>query len=168
MNNQGVLLGVIVAILVIIAGYFLFFNTASQEAVISPEPTVDLTDETADIEAIGSPVPLVSSAPAASPSPAAAKPAAGAVKEFAVTGANFAFTPKEIRVKQGDTVRVTYTSQGGFHDWRLDAFNAATKVLQSGQSETVEFVANKAGQYEYYCSVGNHREMGMVGKLIVE
>ncbi|MEY4731380.1 MAG: hypothetical protein RL681_326, partial [Candidatus Parcubacteria bacterium] len=46
-------------------------------------------------------------------------------------------------------------------------FNAATKVLTDGQSETIEFVANKAGTFEYYCSVGSHRQMGMKGTLTV-
>ena len=38
----------------------------------------------------------------------------------------------------------------------------------TGQIDEVEFVVDKAGTFEYYCSVGNHRQMGMVGKLIVE
>jgi len=32
----------------------------------------------------------------------------------------------------------------------------------------VTFVADKAGEYEFYCSVGQHRANGMVGKLIVK
>ncbi len=93
----------------------------------------------------------------------------GTIKEFAVTGKNFSFNPSEIKVKKGDTVRITFTSVGGFHDWVVDEFeNAETKQLQSGQSDTIEFVADKAGTFEYYCSVGNHRQMGMVGNLIVE
>jgi len=89
-------------------------------------------------------------------------------KDVTVTGKNFSFAPNEIRVKQGDTVRVTFMNQTGTHDWRLDEFKAATKIVQSGQQETVVFVADKKGQFEYYCSVGNHRQMGMRGTLIVE
>ena len=54
------------------------------------------------------------------------------------------------------------------HDWVLDEFNAKTKVIQGGQTDTVEFTASKAGTFEYYCSVGQHRQMGMVGKFIVQ
>lgn len=93
---------------------------------------------------------------------------APSVKSFTVTGTNFAFAPKEMRVKKGDTVRVTFNNASGVHDWKLDAFNVATKVLQAGKSETVEFVASKTGTFEYYCSVGEHRAMGMRGNLIVE
>jgi plastocyanin len=85
-----------------------------------------------------------------------------------LTGHNFAFDQKEIRVKQGDTVVVNFTSTDGFHDFKVDEFNAATARVSTGQTSSVTFVADKAGTFEYYCSVGSHRAMGMVGKLIVE
>jgi len=90
------------------------------------------------------------------------------VKAFTVTGSNFKFSLKEIRVKKGDTVRITFKNSGGNHDWKVDEFNAGTKVLSTGQEETIEFVANKTGTFEYYCSVGSHRSMGMKGNLVVE
>ncbi len=90
------------------------------------------------------------------------------VKEFEVSGNNFAFSPTEIIVNQGDTVRINFTNSGGFHDLVIDEFNARTKQLADGAKETIEFVADKTGTFEYYCSVGKHREMGMVGNLIVK
>lgn len=90
------------------------------------------------------------------------------VKTFEVEGRPFEFSVKEMRVKQGDIVRVTFSSIEGLHDFTIDEFNARTKQLQAGESDTVEFVADKTGTYEYYCSVGNHRQMGMRGNLIVE
>lgn len=89
-------------------------------------------------------------------------------KVFQLSNAGFSFTPKEITVKKGDTVKIEFTSKGGIHDWVLDAFDAKTKQLQIGETGEVTFVANKAGTFEYYCGVGNHRQMGMVGNLIVE
>lgn len=92
----------------------------------------------------------------------------GSIKSFTVTGTNFSFSPSEMRVKKGDTVRITLKSTTGMHDLRIDEFGVGTKVLRaSDSSETIEFVANKAGTFEYYCSVGNHRAMGMRGNLIV-
>lgn len=93
---------------------------------------------------------------------------AEAAKEFTVEGSKFSFSVKEIKVKKGDKVRVTFTNKDGVHDWRLDEFSAATKQIEAGQSEIVEFTANQAGTFEYYCSVGQHRKNGMAGKLIVE
>lgn len=89
-------------------------------------------------------------------------------KVFNVSGANFTFDTKEIRVKRGDTVVINFKSSGGFHDWVLDEFNAKTSQVQTGQTSSVTFVADRTGTFEYYCSVGTHRQQGMVGKLIVE
>ena len=85
-----------------------------------------------------------------------------------VVGKPFAFTPKEIRVKQGQTVQINFTNEQGTHDLVLDEFGARTPVIQTGQKASVTFVADKKGTFEYYCSVGDHRARGMVGKLIVE
>lgn len=101
-------------------------------------------------------------------SPTGAAAEQGAVKEFTITGSNFSFDPKEIKVKKGDTVKILFKNADGFHDWRVDEFNAATKKIKGGEQDSVQFVADKAGTFEYYCSVGEHRKMGMKGNLIVE
>ena len=92
----------------------------------------------------------------------------GETKTFTVTGKSFEFSVKEIRVKKGDRVRINFSSTEGFHDWVVDEFDAASERVQTGGSTSVEFVADTAGSFEYYCSVGNHRAMGMTGTLIVE
>ena len=92
----------------------------------------------------------------------------GTSKNFELTGKPFEFSLKEMKVKKGETVKVTFTNVQGFHDWTLDGYNVKTKQLPAGQSETVIFVADKAGTFEYYCGVGNHRDQGMKGSLIVE
>lgn len=89
------------------------------------------------------------------------------VKEFMVSGTSFAFAPKILTVNKGDTVKITFYNAQGFHDLVIDEFNAKTKQLPAGQSETITFVADKVGTFEYYCSVGSHRQQGMVGTLTV-
>jgi cytochrome c oxidase subunit II len=89
-------------------------------------------------------------------------------KVFEVVGSNFAFDVKEIKVKKGDTVRINFTNKEGRHDWVVDELNARTQIIEGGSSDSITFVADKAGTFEYYCSVMEHRKMGMVGKLIVE
>jgi plastocyanin len=89
-------------------------------------------------------------------------------KVFNVKGVNYGFDVKEIRVKKGDTVTIEFESTDGFHDWTVDAFGAATDKVQPGTPASVTFVADEAGTFEYYCSVGQHRAHGMVGKLVVE
>ena len=98
----------------------------------------------------------------------AAMEQSGTEKAFTVVGSNFSFDVKTMTVKKGDTVKVTFKNSDGFHDWNLDEFNAHTKKIQAGAEETVTFTADKTGTFEYYCSVGNHRKMGMVGKITVE
>jgi plastocyanin len=167
--NKNLLIAGIVA-LILIGGVVAFIasqnqqpeaTTATQQVEVDQQatPTESATDQTQGMEA------------SASPSSAMEKEGAmekGATKTFAVSGNNFAFDVKEMRVKQGDTVKVTFTNTSGTHDFVLDDFNVATAKLAAGASETVTFVANKKGSFEYYCSVGNHRAMGMKGTLIVE
>lgn len=87
---------------------------------------------------------------------------------FTIKGVNHSFDVKEIRVKKGDTVTINFESTDGYHDWAIDEFNAVTEKVQPGTPTSVTFVADQAGSFEYYCSVGNHRAQGMVGTLIVE
>jgi nitrosocyanin len=168
--NQNILIGGLIAIVVVVGAYFVLANrgTAPEASLETMTPTdQDLVDDlTVDEQAI----PNIQSSPtAASTTTTPATTTQAAVKAFTVSATNFRFTPSEIRVKQGDTVRITLTNNSTMpHDWKVDAFGAATKIIQGGQQDTIEFVANKTGQFEYYCSVGNHRQMGMKGTLIVE
>lgn len=90
------------------------------------------------------------------------------VKVINIEGSSFAFAPAEIRVKKGDAVKIVFKSTDGFHDFSVGGYGVATPRITSGGSATVEFVADKIGTFEYYCSVGSHRDLGMTGKLIVE
>ncbi len=85
-----------------------------------------------------------------------------------VSGKNFEFDVKEIRVKKGEKITIHFESADGFHDLVIDEFAVRTEKLKTGGMQMVTFVADKAGTFEYYCSVGSHRASGMVGKLIVE
>ncbi len=89
-------------------------------------------------------------------------------KTFTVSGSNFSFDLKTIEVNKGDRVKIVFKNTVGKHDWRIDEFNASTKVIGAGEEETIQFLANKSGSFEYYCSVGSHRAMGMKGTLVVK
>ncbi len=90
------------------------------------------------------------------------------VKTFTVTGSNFAFSPSTLTVNKGDKVVINFVNSGGTHDFKIDEFGVATAQINGGQSQTVSFTADKTGTFEYYCSVGTHRQMGMVGTLTVK
>jgi plastocyanin len=89
------------------------------------------------------------------------------LKEFTVLGTSFAFAPSNITVNKGDTVKINFINNVGLHDFVIDEFNVKTKQLKVGETETITFVADKSGTFEYYCSVGTHREQGMVGTITV-
>ena len=50
----------------------------------------------------------------------------------------------------------------------IDEFGVRTKQITAGQTDEINFTADKVGTFEYYCSVGKHRALGMKGNLIVE
>src|SRR3989344_8596563 len=162
---------IIAVIIVLIAGavWFLFLREENQlnNRQSSNEPGPAMMSPSIETNDGVTSVPTFSPVLTPTPTPTP-RATVSNVREFIVLGNSFKFNPAEIRVRKGDTVRIVFKNEGGMHNWVLDEFNARTKTLQSGQTDTIEFVANKTGTFEYYCSVGNHRQMGMVGKLIVE
>ncbi len=138
--------GVIVA--AIIAGIMLFMKNSGTQV-----PT-----ETIQIVASVSPSVLSSASPVSGPG----------IKEFTVIGTNYSFAPKTITVNKGDKVKINFKDNGGFHDLVIEGLNVATKRISQGSMDTVEFTADTAGSFEYYCSVGSHRQQGMFGTLIIQ
>lgn len=89
----------------------------------------------------------------------------GGEKNITVKAANFEFDQPEIRVKQGDKVKITLNNAEGFHGLAIPDFNVDIKE----NNGTAEFVADKAGEHQFLCSIvcgAGHSKM--VGKLIVE
>jgi len=156
MNNRII---VLVVLIIVLVGGFLYiksYRTSPVDSMNSSEMTV-----------IDTPAPQNVVEPIATTTATSTATTAKAVRSFTILGSNYAFAPKQLLAKKGDTVTITFQNQSGFHDLHIDAFNVATKQIAAGKSETVTFVATKSGTFEYYCSVGNHRAMGMVGTLTV-
>lgn len=157
---------VFIAVIVLVVGGYMYFSASSRDKqkmeTVTPTPV-----ET------GAPSKSASSTPSLDPvSPPSRSlpptPASLLVKEFVVTGGNFKFDLSEIRIQKGDTVKIVFKNAEGFHDLVIDEFKVRTQQIAAGKEETIQFVADKVGTFEYYCSVGSHRQMGMKGKLIVE
>lgn len=91
------------------------------------------------------------------------------IVEVTLRASNFAFSEETIAVEEGQLVRLTLISDEGLHDFIIDEIDGAfTSRLGAGEQETIEFFATEAGTYSFYCSVGEHRVLGMEGTLIVE
>lgn len=94
---------------------------------------------------------------------------ASAVKSITISGSEFSYSPSTVRVKKGDTVELTFKNTGKFpHDLAVAGLGVITKIIKPGEQDTVKFVADKTGSFEFNCTVGNHTERGMVGTLTVE
>jgi len=73
-----------------------------------------------------------------------------------------------ITVNLHEKVMITVMNIGTLdHDFVISEFDVKTKLLSPGQIQTVEFTADKAGVFKYYCSVYAHRARGLDGDFIV-
>jgi nitrosocyanin len=80
----------------------------------------------------------------------------------------FYYSQKEIKVKQGEKVKIVMSAKDMMHDFVIDDLSVKSEIAKAGETVTVEFTADKVGTFEYYCSVGQHKQNGQVGNLIVE
>ncbi|MDP4086408.1 MAG: cupredoxin domain-containing protein [Bacillota bacterium] len=88
----------------------------------------------------------------------------GKVVDIKVEATDFKYDKKVIHIKKGDAIKITLHSDDGGHGLAIPAFNI--NIQGNGSAE---FTADKAGTYDYYCSVmcgSGHAKM--TGKLIVE
>jgi cytochrome c oxidase subunit 2 len=90
------------------------------------------------------------------------------VREIQVTAKKYEFDPSTITVKKGEHVKLTITAIDHDHGFKLEAFQI-DKLLKKGRATTIEFTADKAGNFPFHCShfcgMGHAR---MKGQLVVE
>ena len=93
---------------------------------------------------------------------------AGQIKEVNITAKQWSFEPAEIIVNQGDKVRLNINSVDVAHGFAISEYNI-NKTVAPGETATVEFTADKPGEFTFYCSVfcgEGHRNQ--TGVLIVK
>ena len=89
-------------------------------------------------------------------------------REIKMTAKKYEFSPAEIRVKQGERVRLLITATDRKHGIQIEELGIKTE-LPVGKETAVEFTAPKPGTYEFKCSVRcGWRHSWMKGTLIVE
>ncbi|HSR89625.1 MAG TPA: cupredoxin domain-containing protein [Candidatus Udaeobacter sp.] len=76
------------------------------------------------------------------------------------------FSLPQMIVKKGDKVKVKVTNTMGMHDFTIDEFKIKEE-LPMNKEVVVEFTADKAGEFIYYCSKPGHRQNGQWGTLKV-
>lgn len=87
-----------------------------------------------------------------------------------LTATDFKFDPSDSTVKSGN-VSFNLKNDGQVtHSLEIEDVNGEDKELEGqvspGQNGTLT-VDLKPGKYDFYCPVGNHRQMGMTGEITV-
>lgn len=163
-SKMGLIIGAVVLVVVAAGGYY-YWSTQMSKPVTSTQPAA--IEQDADTG--GDEIDMTVTATAA---PAGTESASVMMEDGAqavtVEGGNFYFKPNEIRVKAGTPVKLTFKNAQGFHNFVIEELDVKSKQITAGNSEVIEFTPTKKGSYEFYCSVGQHRQMGMKGTLIVE
>lgn len=101
-------------------------------------------------------------------------PSTSEVKEFSINSFTEVvdgkykpqYSLKDITVNKGDRVRIKITVTGGMHDFKIDEYNIYADT-QPNKEYVVEFTADKAGDFIYYCTKPGHRQNGQWGTLHV-
>lgn len=146
-------------------------QASAAEPVTTPTP---LPAATSVPEPVATPTPLPTKTPAPepaatpTPTPAPEMQVTGEVREYEIEARQFAFIPSNITVNKGDTVKLRITSVDVPHGFVIDKLGISKK-LPPGETVEIEFVADKEGNFSFYCSVPcgeGHREMK--GWLFVE
>lgn len=91
------------------------------------------------------------------------------IEEIVVSGDEYSFSPATINLKKGTTYRVTFKNTGQApHNYTVLGLGISTATINPGESVSVQVKSDKTGTFNAVCSVGNHEELGMVGKVMVE
>jgi heme/copper-type cytochrome/quinol oxidase subunit 2 len=90
------------------------------------------------------------------------------VREIAVVGDQFSFSPSSIEVQKDDVVRVSFTAKDIAHSFSIDVPYRISKRAGPGHSVVFEFRADEAGRFRYYCNLTqDERCRKMTGVLVV-
>ncbi len=93
---------------------------------------------------------------------------AGAEKVFEVKAKKYIFEPNTLKVNYGDKVILNIIATDRDHGIGIKAFNIKS-LLPKGKSVTVEFTADKKGEFPIVCTkFCGWKHSIMKGKLIVE
>ena len=90
------------------------------------------------------------------------------VRTIDVVASRFKFDPSIIPVALGERIRLRLRSADRDHQFAIKPFRVKALIPKTGEPVTVEFVADRAGTFEFtcaeYCGTGHS---GMKGRLVV-
>jgi len=77
----------------------------------------------------------------------------GQVREFSISGDQFAFNPAALEVNRNDLVKINFTARDIPHSLTIDGPYRISKRAGAGQTVTFEFRADQAGTFAFYCNL---------------
>jgi plastocyanin len=95
---------------------------------------------------------------------------AGGGQVVEIGESEFALEPANVQVGDTGTVTFRVTNEGALpHALEVDGqgIEEETETIEPGQTAELTVELTKEGSYELYCPIGNHRDQGMEGELIV-
>ena len=99
--------------------------------------------------------------------PLPAPPATPQARTFEIDAHQFAYSPSELQVNQGDTVTIRLISTDVVHGLYVDGYDVSVEV-DPGQTSTLTFTADKTGSFRFRCNVTcGAMHPFMIGKLTV-
>ena len=83
--------------------------------------------------------------------PAAAARSGGQVRNYSITASEGGIIPGHVRIKRGETIRITFTSRDDTYGIRFKDFGIKEKLTPE-KPVTIEVTPKNAGTYEFRCS----------------
>lgn len=95
--------------------------------------------------------------------------ASGSAEIIEISASDFAYDPATIQLGQAGEYTLRLTNDGGTaHALEVDGQGVEEETETIGPGETAEVTVElQEGEYEIYCPVDGHRDMGMEGTLVV-
>jgi plastocyanin len=102
-----------------------------------------------------------------------------------VRGFEWGFEPDVIVLRRGEEVRFDFVNDGStLHDLKIDGLDASGVssdgsglsgdegelfvAAEDGEAGVLTFTPEESGEFEFYCTLPQHRGLGMKGTLTVE
>ncbi len=99
---------------------------------------------------------------------------ASADRNVAINELEFRLDPSSLNAAAGEVVHFTVKNTGTIpHNLEVELESAKIEKklfdtnLQPGETRMVDFTFAQAGKWDMYCPVGNHRQRGMSGEIVV-
>jgi plastocyanin len=87
-----------------------------------------------------------------------------------IVGTEFQLEPSEVQLDEPGTYTFVLSNEGGtIHALEVEGHGVeeTTGEIEAGETAELTVELPEAGEYELYCPVGNHKDEGMEGTIVV-